>query len=83
MNTVAARLTRAIEFVCPIYGVSIGRRDDRSTWRIDFKEEATIQNRRDAVTVLNEFDPAEPPEPPTVESRLEALEARITALEAR
>ena len=55
--SIAGRLDAAIKAVCPIDGVSIGHRDDRSTWRIDFREEATAQQRAAAQAVLDAFDP--------------------------
>lgn len=45
-------LDQAIKTVCPIDGVSIGNRADRSTWRIDFREEATDDQRAAARAVM-------------------------------
>jgi hypothetical protein len=45
LNTTAQQLHAAIEAVCPITGVAIGRIDDRQTWRIDFAPEATAYQR--------------------------------------
>jgi len=49
-------LDNKIKLVCPIHGVSIGRKDDKSTWRIDFKDEATKRQKADAQTVIDNFD---------------------------
>jgi hypothetical protein len=49
-------LTEAIEIVCPIHGVAIGSRNDRRTWRIDYKPEATEQQKAAAQAVLLAFD---------------------------
>ena len=49
-------LTEQIAAVCPIHGVSIGRRADKNTWRIDFKDEATAAQRRAAAAALAAFD---------------------------
>ena len=54
----ASSLDSKISAVCPIFGVAIGRKDDKTTWRIDFKEEATSQQRAAAQQVLNDFDVA-------------------------
>jgi hypothetical protein len=35
----------AVAAVCPIVGVSIGRWEDRSTWRLHFDPEATPEQR--------------------------------------
>lgn len=40
----------------PIEGISIGKIALRSTWRIDFKPEATTQQRADAQAVIAAFD---------------------------
>ena len=59
------KLDAAIRAVCPIHGVSIGKKDDKSTWRIDFKDEATTEQRASAQAVIDAFDPvaAEQPTP--------------------
>lgn len=75
METLAAKLDAAIKAVCPIRGVSIGRKNDKATWRIDFKDEATDKQRADARAVLEAFDPV-------ANERDEAAKARITAIES-
>jgi Ser-tRNA(Ala) deacylase AlaX len=49
-------LDQAIKQVCPIDGVSIGRKEDKSTWRIDFKDEATQAEKEAAQLVVDNFD---------------------------
>ena len=51
------KLDSALKVVCPIHGVSVGRRDDKATWRINFKDEATAQERDAAQAVIDAFDP--------------------------
>lgn len=58
MSTFASRLDSEVSVVCPIYGVSIGRKNDKSTWRIDFAPEATAQQRLAAQSVVDAFDVA-------------------------
>jgi hypothetical protein len=53
-----AALDTAVKAVCPIHGVSFGRVGDKATWRIDFKDEATAEQRAAAQDVLASFDPA-------------------------
>lgn len=65
---ITQKLTDAISAVAPIHGVSIGRKDDRSTWRLDFKDEATANHRADAQATLLAFDIA-PYDPPTQDVR--------------
>lgn len=48
-----------VEKVCPIVGVSIGRRCDKSTWRIDFRPEATEAQRAAAYEAMFLFKPEE------------------------
>lgn len=51
----AAGLDAAVKAVCPIYGVSLGRLEDKSTWRIDFMEGATDEQKSKAAEVLASF----------------------------
>ena len=44
--------------VAPIIGVSIGRQNDKGTWRIDFAPEATQAQRDAAASVVAAFDVA-------------------------
>lgn len=53
----------AVAAVCPIHGVSIGRWEDKSTWRIHFKEDATAEQRQAAKEVLQAFDMEENKKP--------------------
>ena len=53
--TIAQKLDIAIKAACPIHGVSIGRKDDKQTWRIDFKDEATSEQRAAAQSVVDNF----------------------------
>lgn len=53
---VIRQLHLIVEAVCPIDGVSIGRKDDKSTWRIDFKTEATPAQQQAARDVVLAFD---------------------------
>ncbi|RPJ38010.1 MAG: hypothetical protein EHM35_05485 [Planctomycetaceae bacterium] len=59
----ASDLHVAIELVCPIYGVSIGRWADKSTWRIDFKPGTTPEQERLAKAIMANFDPKPPKAP--------------------
>jgi len=52
------RLTSAVAAVAPIYGVSIGTWDDKETWVVSFKPEATEQQRTAAAGVITAFDVA-------------------------
>ena len=51
----AGTLHSAIAAVCPIHGVAIVDPADKSTWRIDFKGEATAQERAAAQGVVASF----------------------------
>lgn len=64
MTTIAAKLDAAIKAVCPILGVSIRRKDDKATWRIDFRPEATQPQKDAAQAVLDAFDPVAAEVPP-------------------
>lgn len=78
MNTLAARLDAAINVAAPgaIYGVAIGRSDDRSTWRIDFTEDASDAEKEAAVAALQAFDANEPePAPASAAEKIAAFVA--------
>lgn len=49
-------LHAAVAAVCPVHGVSIGRKSDKATWRPDFAEEATLAQRAAAAEVIAAFD---------------------------
>ena len=50
------QLHAQIAAVAPIVGVSIGRKEDKLTWRIDFAPEATQPHRDAAAGVVASFD---------------------------
>lgn len=54
--SVTARLDSTIRAVCPIDGVSVGTPGDPATVRIDYRPEATTQQRAAAVSALAAFD---------------------------
>lgn len=61
-ETPAARLEKRIAKVCPIAGVSIGNMADKSSWRIDFRPEATPDQRSISASIVatwteTDFDP--------------------------
>ena len=57
--SLAAQITAALQRLgVPIYGVSIGRADDRSTWRIDYAPGATDLQRSTAEALKLTYDPA-------------------------
>ena len=49
-------LEQAIKRVCPIDGVSVGRWEDRATWRIDLQGDVTKAQRAAALEVVAEFE---------------------------
>ena len=51
-----AVIQEKIQAVCPIYGISFGRLDDKSTWRINYEERATKEEKAKAEEVLNNFE---------------------------
>lgn len=59
MNIV--ELDQAIKAVCPIDGVSIGKPDDKATWRIDFQEAATKEQRAAAQGIIAGVKAIDPP----------------------
>lgn len=55
MNVITS-LHAQVAAVCPIEGISIGKPDDRSTWRIDFNSQATAGERVAAQAIVDGFD---------------------------
>ena len=55
LNT-AELLTEQMLFVAPVDGVSIGNNANKTTWRIDFKLEATPAQRAAAQAVVAAFN---------------------------
>lgn len=52
----AGVLHSEVEKVAPIDSISVGNPDDKQTWTITFKPEATAKQRSDAQLVLDGFD---------------------------
>lgn len=66
MSRDASELASAVEAICPINGVSIGRKDDRQTWRVDYAPSATGEQIAAAQSVLASFDFNAPSVPASV-----------------
>jgi hypothetical protein len=56
MIGIAQILTEQISLVAPILGVSIGSKNDKTTWRIDFAENATQAQREAAKAIIDNFE---------------------------
>ena len=67
-------LFKAVAQVAPIVGISVGDPNDRDTWRIDFAEGVTDEEKAAAQAMLASFD-VPPPVPVAVSDRqfLQAL----------
>ena len=76
MNT--AKLHDKIAHVAPIFGVSIGTPDDKSTWSVDFDPAATVEQMQAAAAVVASFDP----NAPDVPSQVTPYQARMALLNA-
>ena len=72
----ASKVHAVVAAVAPIASVAIGRRDDTSTWRIDFRPEATDAQRLAANAALAAYDPSAP----TVGNVKAECQRRIIAL---
>lgn len=73
-------LTRLLQNVCPIDGVSVGPWETwnlyRATWRVDFRSEASQTQRAAAQNVLAAFDPTMIKEPLDLDDVLALLVKR-------
>ena len=80
--TFIIQLDRALKRVCPTHGVSMGRKNDKKTWRIDFKDEATPAERVAAQNVLDNFDLNTPdlPAPDLLDQILQLPPERLALL---
>lgn len=56
MNTFACKVDAAVKMVCPIDGVSIGRKNDKNSWGVSFKPLAGSLERAAALTAMDTFD---------------------------
>jgi len=50
------KLHNAIAAVCPIHGVSVGDGENKTTWTISFKDEATNEEKAAAHAVIDAAD---------------------------
>ena len=70
----AAKLDEAVRQVTQnIGGVSIGRVHERETWRINFTEGATPEEREAALAVLATFEPKDDPEPDEIQEQIDFI----------
>mgnify|MGYP000449852669 CR=1 FL=1 len=57
MTGIAQSVDSAVRNVCPrVEGVSIGKASDKTTWRVDFTPEATLEDREAVAVVLAGFN---------------------------
>ena len=56
MASLPEKLHNDVVAVCPLTGISLGDETDKSTWRVNFKPEATDQQKADAQAVIDAFD---------------------------
>lgn len=49
-------LDEEIKKICPIEGISVGRKNDKNTWKIDFASNATLEQIEAANTFVENFD---------------------------
>lgn len=62
MRNVVKRLDAACRRAnLPIFGVSMGHEEDRTTWRIHYEPAATPRHRTTGAMILNTFDPNNDP----------------------
>jgi hypothetical protein len=54
-----SRLDQSISAVAPIYGVSVADETDKATWRIDYAQDATPEQRAAADAVIAAFEPSD------------------------
>lgn len=72
MGNLHAQLTAA---GIPVSGISIGRNDDRSTWRVDFAPEATDEQKAQAAQIVAAFDLEKAEHNAGIDRQIAAVEA--------
>ena len=72
------RLHTQLIVVCPIDGISIGRWGDKTTWRVDYRPEATDSQKTAAQVVIADFDPDAPVPPSSFATAIDKLVARVS-----
>lgn len=65
----------------PIESIVIGKPEDRSTWRIVFRKDATDKQKKTAQAMLEAFDSNTKSIEHTLEDRIKALEDKVKILE--
>jgi hypothetical protein len=73
-------LTDAIRAVCPLDGISIGSWDDRKTWSIQFRPEASEKQKAEGLGVLQSLNLDDVTAAPTLEERVAQLEVDSRAV---
>ena len=71
MNALHTQLTAA---GIPIHGISIGRKDDKATWRVDFAPEATDEQKAQAAQIVAAFDVEKAEHNAGIDAQIAALE---------
>jgi acetolactate synthase small subunit len=64
----------------PIESIVIGKSEDKSTWRIVFRKDATKEQRTQAQKMLDTWDSTEKVVTKTTEDRIAELESEISKL---
>ena len=75
MNALHTQLTAA---GIPVHGISIGRKDDKATWRVDFAPEATDEQKAQAAQIVAAFDVEKADHNVGIDAQIAALEAKET-----
>ena len=60
-KTIQAQITDAVMAVCPIDGISFGNMDDKTSWVIQFRPEATPAQRVAGQAVIDNWPMDEEP----------------------
>jgi len=72
MNALHTQLTSA---GIPVHGISIGRKDDKATWRVDFAPEATDEQKAQAAQIVAAFDVEKAEHNAGIDAQIAAIEA--------
>lgn len=79
-DDLAEQLHAAVERVCPIYSVKIVDPNDRGSWIVQPREDATKAQRAAAQQALADFQYVEKPAPVDDKTRIAQLEAALAGI---
>lgn len=73
-----SELHKRISAICPISGLSISKKDNKETWAINFKGNATQEQKTSALNIIHNFSYEDFTHNQEIVNDIEGLEAQIS-----